>query len=251
MLTTATRCNPAGTGNDAFSTLAEALEAKGCVTAHAAGTFLFSAGEIARGVHMVRKGRIKLTMDSADGKTLTLKVAKPGDVLDLGACVLGKPHEVTAEALEASETQFLPQQDFMRLIHKEGSLCLQVALQLGHDFHHACVELTMLGLSRTAESKLAATLLRMMQDAGGRRSLVLDCTHEELAQLIGTSRETVTRVLARLRRSKVIEIRGSKLTLHDVAALQRIENMEDSSAQLGKTPLMGTPRTMQAAYAAY
>lgn len=239
-----------GMDKAALSTLTEAMEAKGSVNTHPAGTFLFSAGETTRGVHMVRKGRIKLTMDSADGKTLTLKVAKPGDVLDLGACVLGKPHEVTAEALEASETQFLPQQDFMRLIQKDGSLCLQVALQLGHDFHHACVELTMLGLSRTAESKLAATLLRMMQEAGGRTSLTLDWTHEELAQLIGTSRETVTRVLARLRRSKVIEIRGSKLTLHDVAALQRIENMEDSTAQIANVPVASAPRRMQAAYAA-
>ncbi len=239
------------TTTNAHSNLTEAMEAKGIATAHSTGTLLFTAGEVPRGVHMVRKGRVKLTMDSADGKTLTLKVAKPGDVLDLGACVLSKPHEVTAEALEDTETRFIPQADFMRLIQKEGQLCLQVALMLGHAFHEACVELTMLGLSRSAESKLAGLLLRMMHEAGNHKTMRLVSTHEELAQLIGTSRETVTRVLARLRRAKVIEIQGSELALRDMDALQRIENMEDSSATATRMPLLSVPSRTHAAYAAY
>jgi CRP/FNR family transcriptional regulator len=215
------------------------------------GAYLFTAGESARGVFMLRRGRVKLTMDSADGKTLILKVAEPGDFLDLGACVLGRPHEVTAEVLEESAVQFVPQPDFMRLIQENPQLCLQVALLLGHDFHEACVELTMLGLSHSAESKLAGLLLRRMREAGDRTALQLNSTHEELAQLIGASRETVTRALARLRRARVIEIQGSKLVVHDPAALRRIENMEHSSAEIGKAPLASAPRPMQAAYAAY
>lgn len=230
-------------------TLSEAMEAKGLSGAHSTGALLFTAGEAARGLHMVRTGRVKLTMDSADGKTLILKIAKPGDFLDLGPCVLGRPHEVTAEALEDSETYYIPQQDFMRLIQEDGRLCMQVALLLGHDFHEACVELTMLGLSRTAEAKLAGVLLRMMEEAGNRTALKLTSTHEELAQLIGTSRETVTRVLARLRRSKIIEIHGSNLALRDVAALRRIQNTDESDAP--SMPLLSVPRTMHASYAAY
>lgn len=256
MVTTMIRSNSAEraeTGRDvlqAFSTLTEAMEVKGSASKHAPGAFLFSAGESARGVFMLRKGRVKLTMDSADGKTLILKVAKPGDFLDLGSCVLGKPHEVTAEVLQESELQFLPQQDFMRLIQKHGQVCLEVALLLGHDFHQACVELTMLGLSRSAESKLAGMLLRMMQEAGNRTDLRLNSTHEELAQLIGTSRETVTRVLSRLRRARIIEIHGSNLILRNPEALRRIENMEESTAPAAKTPMINISRTMHAACAA-
>ena len=235
----------------AHANLMEAMEAKGSVTAHTLGALIFTAGETARGIHMVRKGRVKLTMDSAEGKTLTLKITTPGDFLDLGACVLGKPHEVSAEALEAIETQFLPQADFMRLIQKDGRLCLQVALLLGHAFHEACVELTMLGSSRSAESKLAGVLLRMMHESGDRKTLKLCSTHEELGHLIGTSRETVTRVLARLRRARVIEIKGSNLVLRDPAALHRIEDMQEASSTAEKISLPSTPRFTQAACAAY
>lgn len=258
MMMTANRSNAAygtvtaqsSTDSVERSALAETMETKGLMFAHTGGALIFTAADTIRGVHMLRKGRVKITMDSADGKTLILKVAKPGEFLDLGACLLGKPHEVTAEALEDSETQFLPLQDFMRLIQKDGRLCLEVALRLGHDFHDACVELTMLGLSRSAEAKLAGILLRMMEESGNRTALKLHSTHEELAQRIGSSRETVTRVLARLRRARVIETHGSKLVLHDVAALQRIQNMEESSVQFMKMPLASVPRTMHAAYAA-
>ena len=254
MLTTANRCSALdsriaenSTARFELSTLTEVMEAKGSTTSHMRGEILFSGGEMGRGVHMVRKGRVKLTMDSADGKTLILKVAKPGDLLDLSACVLGRPHEVTAEAAEDCETQFLPRQDFMRLIQNEGRLCLQVALLLGQDFHHACVELTMLGLSHTAESRLAGLILRMMQDAGNQTVLRMKSTHEELGQLIGTSRETVTRVLARFRRAKVAELQGSKLVVHNPAALHRIHNMEEPVPTTGKMLVVPPLRKMQVA----
>ena len=231
------------------STLAQAMETHGEHAAHAEGSFFFCAGEVARGVYMLRKGRAKLTMESAEGKTLTLKIAKPGDLLDLSASVLCKPHEVTAQAMEPCEVHFLTHQDFMRFIQAQGALCLEVALTLGRDLHDACVEMTMLGLSRSADSKIAQLLLRMLEEAGSPNTLKLTSTHEELAELVGTSRETVTRVLSRLRRSKTIEIEGNTLVVRDLEALRSLETVEHYAVPSASLPMRPAMGRMAAAYA--
>ena len=237
----------------ASNPLASAMEEHGTEGTHGAGARLFNEGAMPRTVSMLYRGRVKLTMNSADGKTLILKVVKPGEFLDLGSCFLGKPHEVTAETLEACELRSLSQQDFLRLIQKNSVLCLQVAQQLGQDFHEACVELTMLGLSRTAESKIAGLLLRVASEGkpGKSGAIKLASTHEELSQVVGTSRETVTRVLARLRRSGLIEVRGGSVVIRDAAALRRIANMEEPAAQVAAVPVTLVSRPHPTAYAAY
>jgi CRP/FNR family cyclic AMP-dependent transcriptional regulator len=230
------------------------MEEHGAESTHAAGTRLFVEGGMPRGVAMLYKGRVKLTMNSAEGKTLILKVVKPGEFMDLGSCFAAKPHEVTAETLEPTELRSMSQPEFVRLIQTESHLCLQVAQQLSQDFHAACVELTMLGLSRTAEAKLAGLLLRIVSEGkpGKGGAVELASTHEELSQVVGTSRETVTRVLARLRRSGLIEVHGSALVLRDVAALRRMANMEEPAAHSrGAVPVALVNRSQPTAYAAY
>lgn len=232
----------------AASTLAGAIGQTGVVARHAAGALLFSEGEAVRGAHLVCSGRVKLSMDSADGKRLVLKIAKPGEFLDLGSCVAGRPHEVTAEAMEACELRFVLQQDFMRLIQQDGRACLLVADALAHNFHDACQSITLIGLSRTAESRIAELLLRDLEENSSKDSSVvkLNSTHEQIAQRIGTSRETVTRVLARLRRARIIDIQGKNVTLRDRETLHRIGELNESIAQIA-LPAMNGGRMAHAA----
>jgi CRP/FNR family transcriptional regulator len=232
------------------ATLADLIGNAGTLTRCSAGTLLFSEGEAVRGVHILCKGRVKLSMDSPDGKTLVLKIAKPGDFLDLGSAVVARPHEVSAEAAEDCELRFVPQADFLRLIQKDGRACLLVAETLGRDFHDACRSLTLIGLSRTAESRIAELLLRDMQDGKGSKGILkLSSTHEQIAQMIGTSRETVTRVLARLRNARIIEIHGRSLTLRDPEKLYRIGALNEPLAQMhaGTASGFGASQIAQAA----
>lgn len=212
-------------------TLAELVAKAGVVTRTAPGSLLFSEGEAVRGVHVVCKGQVKLSMDSVDGKRLVLKIAKAGDFLDLSASVLGRPHEVTAEAMVECELRFVAQQEFTAMMQKDGRMCLLVAEALGRDFHEACRSITLIGLSRSAESRLAGLLLR---DFEGNKDgvLKLSSTHEQIAQRIGTSRETVTRVLARLRHARIIEVHGKSVTLRNPEMLHRIGELNESVAEL-------------------
>src|SRR5438477_8410840 len=179
------------------------------------GSLLFVEGEIPRGIFILCSGRAKLTTSSTEGKTLIVKIAEPGEVLGASATILGKPYEVSAETIEPAQLNFIKRDDFLKLLGTNVEVCMHTAQQLSEKYHSAQREIRSLGLSQTTGEKLARLILDWCERNGdetprGIRVQVL-LTHEEIAQMIGTTRETVTRLLSGWRRKKMIEIKGSNL----------------------------------------
>jgi len=106
--------------------------------------------------------------------------------------------------------------------------CFKVAEQLSERYHDACNEVRSLGLSHSAHEKLANLLLEWGSKNGEaarpETRLRLRVTHEEIASMIGISRETVTRLLGEMKKRQIVESRGSTLVIHDTAALRRMAN---------------------------
>ena len=203
----------------------QALEAIKYTTAYPKGAVLFVEGQAARGVFILCRGRVKLSICSSDGKTLILKIAEPGEVLGLSASVSGKPYELTAETLDPCQVNFVKREDFLRFLREHNEVCLRVAEQLSEKYNTACHEIRSLGLSHSAAEKLAKLLLEWSVKNGGARQpdrLKLTLTHEEIAQMIGTSRETVTRLFADFRKRQLIQLKGSTLVIRNRAALQSL-----------------------------
>ncbi len=174
-------------------------------------------------------GRAKLSTSSADGKTIILKIAEPGEVLGLSATVSGKPYEVTAELMEPSQANFIARQDFLNFLRDHGDASLRVAEQLSQNYHSAYEEIRSLGLSHSASEKLAKLLLEWAKGKDGKDGkekgevrLTVTLTHEEIAQLIGTSRETVTRALAELKKKQLVQVKGSTVVLRNKSALEKL-----------------------------
>ena len=179
------------------------------------GSLLFVEGEDPRGVFILCSGRAKLTTSSTEGKTLIVKIAEPGEVLGASATILGKPYEVSAETIEPSQLNFIKRDDFLKYLNTSAEACLHTAQQLSEKYHSAQREIRSLGLSQTTSEKLARLLLDWCDRGGepttrGIRLKVL-LTHEEIAQMIGTTRETVTRLLSDFKRKKIIDVKGSSL----------------------------------------
>jgi CRP/FNR family transcriptional regulator, cyclic AMP receptor protein len=190
------------------------------------GSLLFVEGEEPRGVFILCTGRVKMTTSSSEGKRLILKVAEPGEVLGLSAAILGKPYEVTAETIEPSQVNFIKRDDFLALLGENVEACMHTATQLSQKYHAAQREIRSLGLSQTAGEKLAKLLLTWCDSQGdptakGTRLKVL-MTHEEIAQMIGTTRETITRLLSDLKKKKVIDVKGSTVVVCDRHALEKM-----------------------------
>jgi CRP/FNR family transcriptional regulator, cyclic AMP receptor protein len=179
------------------------------------GSLLFVEGEQPRGVFILCSGRVKLTTSSTEGKTLIVKIAEPGEVLGASASILGKAYEVSAQTLEPAQLNFVRREDFMTFLSTHAEACMHTAQQLSEKYHSAQREIRSLGLSQTTGEKLARLLLDWCDRNGeptpkGQRITVL-LTHEEIAQMIGTTRETVTRLLSDFKRKKIIEIKGSNV----------------------------------------
>jgi len=205
-----------------------AVESLAAITSSAVyprGATLFVEGQAPRGVFILCSGKIKLSTTSADGRTLILRVAEPGEVLGLPATITGKSYELTGDVIEPSQANFVSRADFLQFLREHGEAALRVAQQLGETYHSAIGEMRMIGLSHSAEEKLARFLLEQAaeQDRGKDQArFTMAYTHEEIGQMIGATRETVSRLFADFKRKGLVQVKGSAVTISSRASLDRI-----------------------------
>jgi len=191
------------------------------------GAVLFLEKQDARGVFVLCEGEVKLTISSSEGKTLILRIAKPGEVLGLMATLSGEPYEVTAETLRPCQVAFVRRDEFLRFIAQHPEASLGIVKLLTAHYHAACEQLKTVGLSASAPEKLARLLLGW--SVGGEETklgtrITLPLTHQEIAEFIGSSRETVTRTLSDFRSRHLVTLKGSTLMIADRPALQACAN---------------------------
>ena len=216
--------------NRLFSNLPQAvrveLAAISSSAAYRKGEILFAEGQAPRGVFVIYEGRVKLSANSFDGKSLILHMAAPGEVVGLPGTISGKRYETTAEALGPVQASFISRKPFRDFVRAHGEVGLRVAEILSDIYHATYREVRYLGLSGSAEGKLARFLLDLTanqeHDHGPARATTLTLTHEEIADMVGTSRETVTRLFAEFKRKRLVEVQGSRLLIANKAGLQKL-----------------------------
>ncbi len=189
------------------------------------GAVLFVEGQEPRGAFIICNGRVKLTANSADGRSLILRIADPGEVVGLPATISGRPYELTAEALEPIEANFIPRNEFLQFLREHGEAALRTAEMLCHIYHATHQEIKYLGLTGSAAEKLARFLLDRSSSEGqngGAIRLTLTLTHQEIAEMIGASRETVTRLFASFKKQQLVEVHGSALTIKNRDGLEKL-----------------------------
>lgn len=195
-------------------------------TAYPEGAVLFVERQEPRGIFVICKGTVKLSVSAANGKVMIVKIAEAGEVLGLSAAVSGKPYEVTAETIDPCQINFVKREDFLRFLKNDVEVCFKVAEQLSEKYHNVCNEVRSLGLSHSAAEKLAKLLLEWSlkngEAAKAEPRVKVRLTHEEIAQMIGTSRETVTRLFADLKKHQILLTRGSTLVIKDLPALRAL-----------------------------
>ncbi len=197
----------------------------GVMMSHARGAKLFSEGDSARNVFLVCFGQVKISSTSRDGKTMILKIAGPGDVMGLSAVLANVPYEVTAEAIEPVQVKTIRKQEFVDFLGKHGIASMRAAQSLSSEYMTVFHDAKRLALSGSAAGRLARLLLDWGKNASiGKPEMrfTMALTHEELANMAGTSRETVTRLLNQFRRDEWITIKGASMTIVKPEQLERI-----------------------------
>ena len=186
------------------------------------GALLFMEKQDARGVFVLCQGEVKLSISSSEGKTLILRIARAGEILGLMATMAGTSYEVTAETIHPSQVAFVRKEDFATFIASHREVSQSIVKQMSSQYQGACEQLRTVGLAASAQEKLARLLLTwsagIQQTKEGTR-MKLPLTHEEIAEFIGTTRETVTRTLSDFKDRHLVAIQGSTLMIPNRAAL--------------------------------
>ena len=207
----------------------KALDAVTFTNVYPEKAVLFSEGESPRGIFVMCRGTAKLSVSSKDGKTLITKIVAPGEVLGLSGSISGHPYKTKAETLEVSQVNFISRVELLHLIETHHQSALNAGRALALECEADTDHIRALELSHSATERLASLILSWcppdQQPCRGCRVPML-MTHEDLSQLIGTSRETVTRILKMFREKKLISIKGSTLTILNCAALEALAQDE-------------------------
>jgi len=189
------------------------------------GAKLFQEDGPSTGVFVICTGQVKLSCTSRYGKTLILKIAIPGDVLGLGAVISGSRYEVTAETIEPAQIKTIQREEFLSFIQRHAEASLHAAKALSEEYRTAFFDARRLALSGSAAGRLARVLLGWGRAASCDKSEIrftMALTHEELANLVGSSRETITRMLGRFKREQLIQIRGASVRILSPERLEQL-----------------------------
>lgn len=189
------------------------------------GAILFLEKQDPRGVFVICSGTVKLSISSSSGKTLILRIAKAGEILGLMAVMLDKPYEVTAEALHPCQVAFIRRHEFLQLLAKHPEMHQGVIRQFTALYSGACEQLRTLGLSASAPEKLARLILDWSADGKQSKAgtqVKVPLTHEEIAEFVGTTRETVTRTFSDFKTRNLVTLQGSTLTISNRSGLETL-----------------------------
>lgn len=190
------------------------------------GERLLHEGHASESVYVICSGRAKLTASSPDGRLLIVRIAGPGDLLGLAAVLKGQRQNVSAEALEPCEVKSIERSEFFRFMEHFRDAGRNAIISVALEYENALLSARRLALSGSAAGKLAGVLLdwgRMGHVAGDKAmEFRMPLTHEELGSMAGLSRETVTRLLAKFRRERLVDQQGERMTLLSPAGLEAL-----------------------------
>ena len=189
---------------------------------HGPNIVLFAENEEARGLYVVLDGEVRLSINSSEGKRLSLRIARRGDVLGLSSALSGAPYEITAETLYPARVAFVGRREFLGFLSRHPELYMNITEELSRNVSMACHQLRTVGLSASAPEKLARLLLEWSENEmsnGSCGRVRFSLTHEEIGEFIGASRETVTRTLSNFKHHRLVSFRGSMLEIPNRMAL--------------------------------
>jgi CRP/FNR family cyclic AMP-dependent transcriptional regulator len=199
---------------------------------------LFEEGRQPDGIYILLRGKVKLSVDLRGGRTLILGIAQPGEVLGLSAIMSGKPAEFTAETLTLAQFSFVERKEFLHLIGEHCELCVLVVEVLSHQLREAVDMIHYSSGSQPAAEKLASLLASWISTSDEISEqgleLKLPLTQEEIGQMIGVSRETVSRLLAGFEKEEILSLDGSRLRILKKEALEAFSRPKVLLAERGQ-----------------
>jgi CRP/FNR family transcriptional regulator len=193
-------------------------------SAYPTGMVIFSETQPCSGIYVVLEGEVKLSINSADGRRLSFRIARAGEVLGLSSALSGGEYEMTADTLYPAKIAHISRAVFLQFLTRYPAVYQTVAREMVRTYNTACEQLRMVGLSTSVPERLARLLLGWSDEPGQKSERPSHCrlslTHEQIGEFIGASRETVTRTLSIFKNQHLVAQHGCTLTIPDRVALE-------------------------------
>ncbi len=184
------------------------------------GDMIFFEGDLGRGFFVVASGKVKVFKVSASGKEQILHIFGEGETFGEVPVFHGAPFPASAEALTAVDVMFFPREAFVDLLEKNVSIALGMLAEMSKKLRGFARKIEDLSL-KEVPARLAGYLLYLDEEQQGEGTVVLDISKGQLASLLGTSPETLSRIFAKMVTENVIAMDGRTITLLDMSGLAR------------------------------
>jgi CRP/FNR family transcriptional regulator, cyclic AMP receptor protein len=188
---------------------------------------LFTQGEDARCLYLICSGYLKLTAGRAEEREMIVRVAGPGSILGLYAVLSHGEYEVSAQSLSAAQLRPVERDRFLNFLRNHKEAQLRTVQCICQEYRFALQDACRIALSETVAARLGRLLLELghqigehLENSAYRFPLLL--THEEMASMTCTTRETVTRTLGQFRKDGWISIEDALVTIHQPDRLQAL-----------------------------
>lgn len=201
----------------------QALAEKMAERSYQKGEVLFFEGEPGDSLYIVNAGTVKVYRVAEDGREKTLALLGAGEFFGEMALLDEGPRSAIAEALESTTLYLLHRSDFLKTLTENPSIALQIIRVLSRRIRQTNAQVTDI-VFRDVRGRVASTLADLCTRHGASTAagvrIDLKLTHQELANLVGTARETVSRILAELQDAHCLTVDGRHLVLKDMKKLE-------------------------------
>jgi CRP/FNR family transcriptional regulator len=187
----------------------------------ARGEIVFSEGDPGNGFYVVIDGQVKVYKLSPEGKEQILHIIRPGEPFGEVAVFAGRSFPANAEAIEAGRLLFLPRTSFVELIRRNPSLAMNMLAVLSRRLRQFTLQVENLSL-KEVPGRLASYLLVLSAEQGDAAAVELPISKGQLASLLGTIPETLSRIFARMTDQGMIGVRGKTIDLLDRSGLKAV-----------------------------
>ncbi|HUQ73909.1 MAG TPA: cyclic nucleotide-binding domain-containing protein [Burkholderiales bacterium] len=184
----------------------------------ARGTTIMAGGDATDSLYIVLSGRLKVMMSDSDGKEVILTLLGPGEFFGEMGLIDDEPRSASVVAIEACELLSIAKRDFKKCLSDSFEMTMQVMRSLVRRLREADRKIGSLALL-DVYGRVARLLLDMAENVNGEKIVTKRLPKQDIAKMIGASREMVSRVMKDLQTGGYIEVRGSTIVLRDTIML--------------------------------
>lgn len=179
---------------------------------------VFFEGDEAVGFYMMLEGKIKIFKTSFEGREQILHIYGPGEPFGEVPVFHGRPYPANAMSLGKGKVLFFPRKEFVNLVHATPSIALNMLAMLSMRLRQFATQIEHLSL-KEVPGRLASHLLYLGEEQGSSEQVTLDIPKGQLASLLGTTPETLSRIFARMSEDGIIRVSGRKIEMLDLDRL--------------------------------